>query len=307
MIISASRRTDIPALYSEWFLKRLEAGFAMMPNPRNANRLGRVELSPDLVDCIVFWTKNAAPMMNKLHQIEAMGYPFYFQFTLTPYNQSLEANLPSKTKLVETFKELANRIGAERVVWRYDPIVLDVKHSIHWHFEQFAQFCEKLHSFTRRCVFSFIDSYKSIGSGFQAVEHEKMLAVASGFSKIAARYGLGLFTCAEEINLEEYGVDHSSCIDKELIEQIIGCRLTAKRDKNQRPACRCVESVDIGAYDTCVNGCAYCYATSSSNSARRQRENHDPNASMLAGYPVGDKIVADRTLPSHKVSQLHLY
>jgi hypothetical protein len=307
MIISASRRTDIPALYSEWFLKRLEVGFAMMPNPRNPRRLGRVELSPEVVDCIVFWTKNAAPMLDKLRQIETMGYPFYFQFTLTPYGQSVEANLPPKTKLAETFTELARRIGAERVVWRYDPIMIDAKHPVHWHFEQFSQLCDKLYSFTRRCVFSFIDPYKKIGSGFRAIRHEEMIAVASGFSEIAARYDLGLFTCAEEIDLDEYGIGHFSCIDRELIEQIIGYGLTLNRDKNQRPACRCVESVDIGVYDTCVNGCVYCYATSGDGSALRHRENHDKNASMLTGYPVGDEIVTDRTVPSHKESQLRLF
>jgi hypothetical protein len=307
MIISASRRTDIPALYSEWFLRRLDAGFAMIPNPHNARRLGRVDLSPDLVDCIVFWTKNAAPIMDKLRQIEAMGYPFYFQFTLTPYERAIETNLPSKTKLIETFKELADCIGAERVVWRYDPIMLDAGHPARWHFEQFGQLCEKLRPFTRRCVFSFIDPYKNIGSGFQAIEHEKMLLIASGFSGIASRYGLELFTCAEEIDLDEYGINHASCIDKEWIERIVGYRITAKRDKNQRPACRCVESVDIGAYNTCVNGCAYCYATSGAGSARRQRQNHDPDAPMLTGYPVGDEIVSDRTVPSHKETQLHLF
>jgi hypothetical protein len=307
MIISASRRTDIPALYSEWFLKRLEAGFAMMPNPRDSNRLGRVDLSPDVVDCIVFWTKNAAPMLNRLRQIETMGYPFYFQFTLTPYDQSVETNLPPKMKLVKTFKELASCIGAERVVWRYDPIMLDAGHSVHWHLEQFGQFCEKLCPFTRRCVLSFIDPYKSIGSGFQAVEHGEMLAIASGFSGIAARYRIELFTCAEEIDLKEYGIGHASCIDKELVEQIVGYRIMTQRDKNQRAACRCIESVDVGAYNTCVNGCAYCYATSSGNSARRQRQHHDPEAPMLTGYPVGDEIVADRTVPSHKDSQLRLF
>jgi DNA repair photolyase len=305
VIISASRRTDIPALYSEWFLKRLETGFAMMPNPRDARRLGRVALSPDVVDCIVFWTKNAASMLDKLRQIEAMGYSFYFQFTLTPYDRSLEANLPPKTELIETFRELANRIGAERVVWRYDPIVLDAVHSARWHFEQFGRLCEKLSPFTRRCVFSFIDPYRKIGSAFRAIDRREMLAVASVFSEIAARYAIELRTCAEEVDLEEYGIHHASCIDRELIEQIVGYKLTSKRDKNQRPACRCVESVDIGAYNTCVNGCAYCYATSGGASARRQ--GHDPNAPMLTGWPAGSEIVSDRTRPSHREGQLSLF
>jgi hypothetical protein len=288
-------------------LKRLEAGFVVVPNPRNPKRLGRVDLSPDVVDCIVFWKKNAAPMVDKLRQVEAMGYPFYFQFTLPPYDRLIEVNLPPKAKLVETFKELSSCIGAERVVWRYDSVMLDIGHSVSWHFEQFGQLCEKLHSFTRRCIISFVDPYKSIGNSLQAVGHEEMAAIASGFSEIAAQYGLGLFTCAEEINLDKYGIGHASCIDRELIEQILGCKITAKKDKNQRPTCQCIESVDIGAYNTCINGCAYCYATSGGGSALRLKQNHDKNAPMLTGYPAGDEIVTDRTMQSRKNSQLRLF
>jgi hypothetical protein len=185
--------------------------------------------------------------------------------------------------------------------------MLDARHPLDWHFEQFSQLCDKLRSFTRRCIFSFIDPYKKIGSGFRTIRYEEMTAIASGFSEIAGRYNLELFTCAEEINLDEYGIGHSSCIDKGLIEQIIGNGLTAKKDKNQRSTCRCVESVDIGVYDTCVNGCVYCYATSSGGSAQRQRQNHDPNAPILIGYPVGNEIVVDRTVPSHKDSQFRLF
>lgn len=307
MIISASRRTDIPAFYSEWLIKRLEAGYVMMPNPRNPNRLGRVLLSPALVDCIVFWTKNAAPMMDKLSQIEGMGYSFYFQFTLTPYSKTVETNLPPKTELIRIFAELSHRIGPERVVWRYDPVFIDVVHTVRWHLEQFYQLCEKLHPFTRRCIFSFIDPYKSIGSSFQAMSRTEMLEIAAGFSEIAKQYHLALFTCAEEINLEAYGIGHSSCIDKGLIEQMIGHNMKAKRDANQRSACRCIESVDIGAYDTCLNGCRYCYATTSNKLVLHQKQNYDVNAPMLTGYPVGNEIITDRTVPSQKDIQPRLF
>jgi hypothetical protein len=285
----------------------LEAGFVMVPNPRVPNRLGRVELSPNNVDCIVFWTKNPIPMLDKLSQIETMGYAFYFQFTLTPYGKTIERNLPSKTELIGVFAELGQKLGPERLVWRYDPILLDAVHSIHWHCEHFHELCEKLYPFTRRCVLSFIDPYKHIADHFQEMRREEMIAVASGFSKIANEYGLTLFACAEETDLIEYGIGRSSCIDPELIEKILGCEIRAKKDAAQRPTCTCIESVDIGVYDTCTNGCVYCYATTSPNTALRRFHNHAPDAPMLTGYPVGDEIITERTTKSQKMSQLRLF
>jgi Domain of unknown function (DUF1848). len=307
MIISASRRTDIPAYYSEWFLNRLKERYVLIPNPRNADRLGRVELSPDNVDCIVFWTKNPAPMLDRLDTIEKMGYPFYFQFTLTPYGRELEPNLPPKSELLQTFLELSRRIGPERVVWRYDPVLITGHCSVAWHLERFRELCGELHDATRCCVFSFIDPYAHIGKEFHGMSRGEMLAVAESFSEIAADYPLSLFTCAEEIDLSRFGIGHSACIDQKLIERIIGCPIWAKKDAGQRAACGCIESVDIGAYNTCPNGCAYCYATTSENTVRRRIRAHDPTSPLLAGVPRGDELITDRTAPSQKLPQLSLF
>ncbi len=307
MILSASRRTDIPAYYSTWFLNRLKEKYVLIPNPRNANRLGRVEFSPDNVDCIVFWTKNPAPMFDKLDMIEKMGYSFYFQFTLTPYDRSVERRLPPKSELLRTFRELSRRIGPERVVWRYDPVIVNESFSIAWHLERFRELCGELCCSTRRCVFSFIDPYAHIGNGFHGMSREEMLAAAGGFSKIAADYHLPLFTCAEEIDLSGFQIGHSACIDPKLIEQVTGSAIHAKKDSGQRPACGCVESVDIGAYDTCLNGCTYCYATTSEKAVRRRVLAHDPKSPLLTGVPRGDELITDRTAPSQKSAQLSLF
>lgn len=307
MIISASRRTDIPAFYSEWFMNRLKEGYALIPNPRNPNRLGRVALSPENVDCIVFWTKNPANMLGRLSELDAMGYAYYVQFTLTPYDRSMEPNLPSKAELLRTFIEMADQIGALRSVWRYDPVVVDDKHGVGWHVEQFSAICGKLRTYTERCILSFVDPYKSLCDRHRALTDDEMIGIASGFSKIARRCGIALYTCAEEIDLSRYGIGHSACIDQKLIEKTAGYRITAKKDANQRAACRCIESVDIGAYDTCPHGCTYCYATSSPKTVLRRVNEHDPRAPMLTGCPKGDEIVTDRTTPSQKVTQLSLF
>ena len=306
MIISASRRTDIPAFYSEWFMNRLKEGYALIPNLRNANRLGRVEFSPENVDCIVFWTKNPTPMFDMLELLKKMGYHFYFQFTLTAYDESIESNLPSKSELIKAFIELSERLSAECVVWRYDPIFIDEKHSVEWHIEQFSKMSERLKTYTERCIISFLDPYKSISGRFSGLTNNEMIAIAAGFSEIARNCGLALFTCAEVIDLSQYGIAHASCIDKRLIEQVIGSPIKAKTDANQRAACCCIESVDIGVYDTCPNGCAYCYATSNRNTVLRRVNAHNPEAPMLTGCPSGNEIITNRTTASQIISQTRM-
>lgn len=307
MIISASRRTDIPAFYSEWLMNRLKEGYALIPNPRNSDRIGRVELSPENVDCIVFWTKNPVPMFDKLEQLDEMGYRYYIQFTLTPYDKTIESNLPPKSELMQSFIEMSKRTSKKQAVWRYDPIVIDEKLTVAWHIEQFGEMCERLNAYTERCIMSFVDPYKSIGDKFRAMTGNEILSIASEFSKIAKRYGIALYTCAEEIDLSKYGIEHSACIDKLLVEKVIGHTIKAKKDTNQRAACCCIESVDIGVYDTCSHGCAYCYATSSQKTVLRRIVSHNPAAPMITGYPTGSEIVTDRTSMSQIVNQISLF
>lgn len=306
MIITASRRTDIPAFYSTWFLNRLKAGYALMPNPRNPQRLGRVEFSPRTVDCIVFWSKNPAPMLERFSEVDKLGYPFIVHFTLTPYGNEVELRLPLKKTLLETFIELAKRIGRQRIIWRYDPIIIDKRFSSAWHKERFAVLCERLHPYAHRCMISFVDPYKSIAQYFRAVGHEEMRSVAAGLSHVANKYGIALSTCAEKIDLTEFGIEHGACVDKKHIEQIIGSRLDIKKDANQREMCLCAEAIDVGAYNTCPHGCMYCYAVSSSKIAAHGLATHDPSAPMITGYPTGSEIVTDRTKASHKAKQLYL-
>lgn len=307
MIISASRRTDIPAFYSEWFFRRLNEGCVLIPNPRNPRRLGRVNLSPDNVDCIVFWSKNPRPMIDRWEQLDAMGYPFYVQFTLTPYGKDIERNLPSKEQLIRDFIQLSEKIGAQRLVWRYDPIFIDKDHPVSWHIEQFSRMCHELQSHTCRCIISFMDVYRNNRTRFHNMTQEEMRQVALGLSQVAKRYRLPLFTCAEEIDLSAYDIQHASCVDRGLIGQIAGCPIDAKKDAGQRASCGCIASVDIGAYDTCGNGCAYCYATFSQSRVLQRMATHDPAAPMLTGWPTGDETITDRTAPSQKISQLSLF
>lgn len=305
MIISASRRTDIPACYPDWFVNRLKAGEILVPNPYNRKKISRIALSPDTVDCIVFWTKNPEPLLPGLKEIDRLGYRYCFQMTVTDYEKDMEENIPSTEESMATFVLLAERLGRERVDWRFDPIILSGKYTLGYHLEKFEMMCEWLHNYTDRCIISFMDGCRE--NPYPEMEEEDMLEAAKGLSEIAGKYKLPLYTCAEKINLERYGIHHSACIDKEKIREIIGYKLDLKKDAGQRKECRCAESIDIGMYDTCVNGCRYCYATGGAESAKKKHAQHDPESPLLVGHLRGDETIVERKVQSGRDMQISLF
>lgn len=293
MIISASRRTDIPALYSQWFLNRLAEGYVLTCNPMNSSQIRRVPLTKDSVDCIVFWSKNPHPMLEHLHLLE--GYAYYFQFTLTPYGADIEPGLPPKRKLISVFQELSERLGMDRVIWRYDPILFTKTYSLEFHLKEIARMARELAGKTSQCVISFVDPYMKKRKNFRTFGIEvpalpQIKILASEFSKIASCYGMVLQSCAEELNLEDYGIFHGACIDGELIERITGKQFSFRKDKNQRPACYCVESVDIGVYNSCSLGCRYCYANGRDETILANVQNYSLRSPLLCGR-IPDNLV----------------
>ena len=144
MIISASRRTDIPALYPQWFVNRLLAGEVLVPNPYNRKKVARIRLSPDVVDCFVFWTKNPEPMLPYLKMIDMLDYQYYFEMTITDYGKDVEPNLPSTEDSIASFILLSERLGKERIDFRFDPIILNEKYSLSYHLEKFDMMCSWL-------------------------------------------------------------------------------------------------------------------------------------------------------------------
>lgn len=309
MILSASRRTDLPAFYSEWFFRRLREGYACVRNPRNPRQVSRIPLSPDVVDGIVFWTKDPRPMLGRLGELRE--YPYYFQFTLSPYGSDLEPGLPSKREvLLPAFRELARRLGPERVVWRYDPILLSRRYSLQAHGELFGEFARYLRGSTQKCVISFLDFYRNTeknlrGQGLLPLGGEEMLELGARLSEAARENGMSLEACSEPLDLSALGIGRARCIDAELLSRISGRRLEAPKDKNQRRGCGCAESVDLGAYDTCRHGCLYCYA----NHSRKLLSEmvHDPSSSLLSGHIGPLDTVTDRAFQSFEAAQQSLF
>lgn len=308
MIISASRRTDIPTYYSEWFFNRIKEGFVCVQNPMNAHQISRVELNPDVVDGIVFWTKNPLLMLDKLELLN--DYPYYFQFTVTPYGADVESRVPSKDAvIIPTFQRLSDKIGPERVVWRYDPIFLSDKYSMNYHIHYFAMLAKRLAPYTKKCTISFLDRYQKNEKNLSALNLqpfpiELQLHLVKELSEIAHSYGLSIDTCAEEIDLHEYGIQHAHCVDAKLFEKISGYPLKLGKDKNQRIECGCVESIDIGAYNTCRNGCKYCYANYSQTTVYDYSSKHNPSSPLLIGDVTSADRVTMRNVKSYRINQL---
>lgn len=282
MILSVSRRTDIPAFFGEWFVNRLNEGFVCVRNPFNKNMVSKIKLNPAEIDCIVFWTKDATNFINYLEKIDKLGYKYYFQYTITPYDKEIEPNLKEKNIIIDNFIELSKKLGKEKVVWRYDPILITKNISLDWHIKQFENLCKKLSGYTNKVVVSFLDEYKKLDkSKFRTLTFEEIQQIGKAFAKIASGYGLTIQTCAENIDIE--GVVKGACIDKALIEQICGHQLNIKKDKTQREACLCSQSVDIGEYDTCCHFCEYCYANNNKLNIKNKLKRHNINSPLLVG------------------------
>ena len=306
MILSASRRTDIPALYMPWFLNRLADGYALVRNPMNPRHISRIDLSPAVLDAAVFWTKNPLPMLPYLDSLRDL--PYYIQFTLTPYGQNIEPNLPEKTVLLDIFAQLSCALGAHRMVWRYDPILLNAQWTRDVHLSAFSAMAKRLSGCTDTCVVSFLDRYRCMEASCAPLHlrypsTEEIQELFFRLSDVARDHGMRLCSCCEDIP----GAPHSSCIDKARLERILGVPLSLSPDKNQRPSCGCFESIDIGAYDTCPHGCLYCYASHSRAALTRNLAAHDPLSPLLIGHPHPDDFITLRKVSSHKSTQLSLF
>ena len=305
MILSASRRTDIPCYYAEWFFNRIRAGYVLTRNPMNHAQLFRVPLTPDIVDCIVFWTKDAQNMIPYLSTLDERGYRYCFQFTLTPYGHDLEPGLRDKAAIQETFCTLSEKIGHERVLWRYDPIVLNDIYDISYRLEQFQIMCRALAPYTCRVTVSFVDLYPKLRTSLiRPITSAEIEILSHHLSGIAQAYGLDICACCESRDLTSYGIRPAACVDRALLSSICGEPLDIPRDANQRPGCGCAASIDIGAYDTCPNGCVYCYANHSVAAARRRYAQHDPTSPLLFGNVQEGESIRTRKVRSYCTQQV---
>jgi len=294
MIVSASRRTDIPAFYSEWFMNRIRDGFVLIRNPFRPTQIGRISLDAATVDAIVFWTRNAEPLIPHLDELDLMGYGYYFQYTVVHYPRVFERSSLPLSQKVERFKRLSERVGPDKIIWRYDPIILSNLTDQRYHQVHFREIARVLRGFTHRCIISFLDIYRKTKKALDILrekkdtrvvdihQHEAKIREISGFlAEFGRDCGFEIFTCAEAFNLEDFGIRHGKCIDDELLNRLFQRNLSLPKDKSQRKLCGCAESKDIGVYDTCPYGCIYCYANTSPELAQKNFHRHNSHAPLL--------------------------
>ena len=299
LIISASRATDIPAFYADWFFRRLDKGYLRWRNPFSGQES---YVSFKNSRFIVFWSKNPEPLLPYLYTLKKRGIGRYIQYTLNDYEyEGLEPNVPTLTQRIDTFRRLVDALGLGTVVWRFDPLILTDRINIATLLQKIASIADTLVGHTEKLVFSFadIESYKKVSrnlrqSGIDYREWDKasMREFASRLSMLNRdNWNFRLATCAERIDLSEYGIEHNRCIDPELISRLApndavlqNFLYNARGDSGQRKACGCILSKDIGAYNTCPHGCLYCYANTSSTSAFA-------NYKRAIANPLGDTII----------------
>ena len=273
MIISASRRTDIPAFYSSWFMERIREGNVLVKNPFNPSQTKMVSLRPEDVDAIVFWTRDSEPLMKHLKELEDRRYNYIFLYTITGYGPPLEKKAPPLEKALATFKKLSQKIGPEKIIWRFDPIIYASGKGEAWIASCFNKIACALRNETDQVIVSFLDFYPKVVKGLTRVEEENGLkvidlshqtsivkSIATTLAKLAQENEMAIVSCAEKEDLVSFGIKPGCCIDGEVLNRIFGTKIKIEKDKHQRPYCRCTTSQDIGEYGTCRHGCVYCYA-----------------------------------------------
>ncbi|MBV1820519.1 DUF1848 domain-containing protein [Anaerosalibacter bizertensis] len=315
IIISASRSTDIPAFYSEWFFNRLDEGYVKWINPFNRKPQ---YVSFENARVIVFWTKNAKIMIDKLDELDKRNINYYFQYTLNDYEkEGFEKNVPALEYRIETFKELSEKIGKGKAIWRFDPLILTESLDVDDLLCKIKKVGDEIHSFTEKLVFSFADisvysrvcrNLKKQGIKYIEFDADNMKKIAEGLNDINKNWGLEIATCSEEVDLTDYNVKKNKCIDDELminqfsedktLMDFLGCSSTQLslfdqkpkkknnlKDKGQRKTCGCIVSKDIGQYNTCNHKCIYCYANYSEKITEKNyfkyQNSHKNNESIL--------------------------
>ena len=292
MIINTGQRTDIPAFYSEWFANRLKAGFVLVRNPYNPVSVTRYRLSPDVVDLIGFCTKNPAPMLPRMDLLRDYGQ--YWYVTITPYGKEIEPRVPDKREVLESFRQLSEIVGPERIGWRYDPVFISDAYPAERHIRAFEYMAKALEGYTHTAVISFVDLYEKTKRNFpevRPVDPEQRLLLGKAFTETGRQYGMTIRPCGEGDELAQFGADCGGCMTVAMYEQALGRRLKVPKFVPARKECACYLGGDIGAYNTCGHLCRYCYANYDAETVRRNMAAHDPQSPMLTGHLMpGDQV-----------------
>ncbi|MCI8336899.1 MAG: DUF1848 domain-containing protein [Peptococcaceae bacterium] len=285
MIINTGGRTDTVQYYSDWLLRRFAEGYVLSRNPLFPNKISRYDLTPDKVDCVVFCSKNYQPILSRLHEITDV-FNTYFHYTITAYGRDIEPGVPAIEASIETLIELSQLVGKQRVAWRYDPILLTEKYTIQRHLKTFASMAKVLAPYIDRCVFSFVEMYKKLDVNMPdliPLTASDMDTLAQRLGEIARKHSIFIQTCGINGDFSRYGIHTSGCMTLDMLGGANGIIFKDLKHKGTRQGCHCIETRDIGAYDTCPNGCKYCYANKTPQKAIENFKLHNPASPLLLG------------------------
>ena len=284
MILSIDFRTDIPAFYHEWIVNRFNTGYLMFRNPAAPNTVHKIILDKEHIEGIIWCSKNYKPILGRLYEI-TVKFPSIFHYTITGYGKDIEPGVPSLDQSIYTFKELSQRYGKEKVIWRYDPIFLTENYDIIRHINQFTDICKELYNYTDRVVINFVSLYEKVKKhmpGLQELTYDEKLLIVKKFLEITKRYGLKLQTCGNGLQFKDLeGVEVTGCLDEHALN-LMGIYPKSK-NKVTEWGCLCYPNTSVGVYNTCMHKCKYCYASSDFNKCEENYKNHDPKSPLLLG------------------------
>lgn len=293
MILNTGARTDTVQYFTPWLLKRFEEGFVLVRNPLFPSKVSRYELTPEKVDCVEFCSKNYKPILPHLHKITER-FNTHFHYTITAYGKDIEPGVPGIDESIETLLELEKIVGKKRICWRYDPVLLTKNYTIQTHKETFEYMAKRLSAHVDRCIFSFVEIYKKLEVNMPELipfTQTDMIEIARNLGETAARHKLYIQTCGTNGDYSEFGIHKSGCMTLEMIGGANGIEFRNLKHKGMRGGCHCIESRDIGAYETCLNGCRYCYANKNHEKALQNYALHNPNSPLLLGDLKEDDVI----------------
>ena len=300
MILNTGGRTDTVNYFSEWLLNRFAAGYAYSRNPFHPDVVNRIDLNPRTIDVVEFCSKNYRPILSRLHEITER-FNCHFHYTITAYDKDIEPNVPGIDESVETLRDLSAQVGKEKIIWRYDPVLLTGKYTIERHLATFDYMARRIAPYVSRCLFSFVVWYKKLHlPELQPISGRQKELIAKGLGEMAAKHHLYIQTCGTKESYEQYGIHHSGCMTRAVYEHSLGLHFKKVAERGNRPGCRCMESRGLGDYNTCLNGCRYCYANYDHEKARENYRLHDPESPLM----IGHLRPTDKIVPLHQESCL---
>jgi len=308
MILSIDFRTDIPAFYSDWLMNRFKEGFVYFRNPAYPGTIHKIILDKHHIEGIMWCSKDYLPILHVLNQITDK-FPSVFHYTITGYGKDIEPNVPSLDQSIYTFKELSHRYGKEKVIWRYDPILLTDNYGIVRHINQFTDICKELYNYTDRVVINFVSLYEKVKRhmpNLKELTYDEKLLIVKKFLEITKKYGLKLQTCGNGLQFKDLeGVEVTGCLDEHALN-LMGIYPKSPKGNAVPWGCLCYPNTCIGEYNTCLHKCKYCYASADFDKCDENFKKHDPNSPLLIGWPRGDEKIIEMKPKLLNTKQLKL-